>query len=337
MDLNTVWFILIAFLFMGFFVLEGFDFGVGMISPFLGKTDEQRRLLINSIGPFWDANEVWFVSAGAAMFAAFPNWYATLFSGFYVALFLLLIALMARGVAFEFRSKLSRESWRTFWDWAAFAGSVLPPFLWGIALANLMKGVPIDRHMNYVGTFWDLLSPYALLGGISLTLMCLLHGALFITLRFTGDMQHRARQAAKRIGVWTTIGMFLFVIYSYFETDIFIKVGFDPGSLPVFAALSILSVPFLVYTEHDGWAFIFSASAIAFSVATVFFDLFPRVMISSLSPLWNLTIYNAASGPYSLTVMSIIALTLLPVIIIYQGWTYWVFRHRLQPGGHLDY
>lgn len=337
MSLNVLWFIIIAVLFTGFFVLEGFDFGVGIITPFLGKTDEQRRLLINSIGPFWDANEVWFISAGAGMFAAFPDWYATLFSGFYIPLFLLLIALMARGVAFEFRSKLSHARWRTFWDWAAFAGSLFPPMLWGIALSNLMRGVPIDAHMNYVGGFWNLINPYSVLGGISMALLCLLHGSLFLTLRLGGELRTKARTAAKRIGVWTTIAMFLFVIYSYFETDIFRKVGLDPGSLPVLAGMTLLSVPFLIFTEHDGWAFILSALTIACSTATVFYDLFPRVMISSLNPAWDLTIYNAASGPYALTVMSIVALTILPVVFIYQAWTYWVFRRRLEVGGHLDY
>lgn len=336
-SLNVLWFMIITFLFTGFFVLEGFDFGVGIILPFLGKTDEQRRLLINSIGPFWDANEVWFISAGAGMFAAFPDWYATLFSGFYIPLFLLLLALMARGVAFEFRSKLSHSLWRTFWDWAAFAGSLFPPLLWGIALSNLMKGVPIDSHMNYVGGFWNLINPYSVLGGISIVLLCLLHGSLFLTLRLDGELRTKARTAAKRIGVWTTISMFLFVIYSYFETDIFRKVGLDPGSLPVLAGMALLSVPFLIYTEHDGWAFILNALTIACSTATVFYDLFPRVMISSLNKAWDLTIYNAASGPYALTVMSIVALTILPVVFVYQAWTYWVFRRRLKVGGHLDY
>lgn len=337
MDLNVFWFIIITILFTVFFVLEGFDFGVGILAPFLGKTDEQRRLLINSIGPFWDANEVWFITAGATMFAAFPNWYATLFSGFYVALFFLLIALMARGVAFEFRSKLSHTGWRTFWDWAACIGSLLPPVLWGVALTNLMRGVPIDAHMNYVGTFWDLLSPFTILGGVTLTLLCILHGAIFLTLRLSGDLRVKARFIAKRIGVWTSISMLLFIIYSYFETDLFQKVGLDPGSLPVLTGMALLSVPFLIYTEHDGWAFLFSALTIAGSTATVFFDLFPRVMISSLNPDWNLTIYNAASGHYSLTVMTAVALSLLPIILVYQVWTYWVFRRRLEPGKHLDY
>ncbi len=337
MNLNSLWFVIITILFTGFFVLEGFDFGVGILTPFLGKTDEERRLLINSIGPFWDANEVWFISAGACMFAAFPDWYATLFSGFYVALFVLLLALMARGVAFEFRSKLSHTGWRIFWDFAAFVGSLLPPILWGVALANLMKGVPIDAHMNYVGTFWDLISPFTVLGGVTMALMAMLHGALFLTLRLGGAIREKARSTAKKIGVWASIAMFLFVIYSYSQTDLFQKIGLDPGSLPVLAGMALLSVPFLISTKHDGWAFILSAVTIACSTATVFYDLYPRVMISSLNRAYNLTIYNAASGHYSLTVMTIVALTLLPIVLVYQTWTYWVFRRRLEPGGHLDY
>lgn len=337
MSLNTLWFILIAVLFTGFFVLEGFDFGVGMLVPVLGKTDEERRLLINSIGPFWDANEVWLITAGAAMFAAFPDWYATLFSGFYVALSVMLLALMARGVAFEFRSKLSGTGWRTFWDWAACIGSLLPPVLWGVALANMMRGVPIDENKNFVGTFWDLISPFTVLGGIVLMLMCALHGTLFLTLRMSGELSTRARSAAKRIGVFASISMFLFVIYSYFQTDLFQRIGLDPGSLPVLAGLSLICVPFLVYTEHDGWAFLLNALTIVCASATVFYDLFPRVMISSLNPAWDLTIYNSASGHYSLTVMTVVALSILPIVFVYQGWTYWVFRHRLKSGGHLDY
>lgn len=191
--------------------------------------------------------------------------------------------------------------------------------------------------MNYVGTFWDLISPFTVLGGIAMALMCTLHGALFLTIRLGGDIRKKARSAAKKIGVWTSIAMLMFVIYTYFETDLFQKVGLDPGSLPVLAGMALLSVPFLVYTEHDGWAFLLSALTIACSTATVFFDLFPRVMISSLNHAWDLTIYNAASGHYSLTVMTVVALSVLPIVLVYQSWTYWVFRRRLEPGGHLDY
>ena len=335
--LNVVWFILIATLFTGFFVLEGFDFGVGVLAPILGKSDDERRLLINTIGPFWDANEVWLITAGGAMFAAFPNWYATLFSGFYMALFLLLLALIVRGVAFEFRSKLSPERWRRTWDWLLFVGSGLPPLLWGIAVANLMRGVPIDAHMNYVGTFWDLISPYSVLGGLSLVLLSTLHGALYLTLRTDGTLQELARSAARRIGVLTSIVMFLFVIMSYFYTDMFVKMGIDPGAVPVLAGLSLLAVPFFIHSRRDAWAFAMTTLTIVFSSVTVFLDLFPRVMVSSLNPAWSLTIYNAASGAYSLRVMTIVAITVLPFVLAYQVWSYWVFRRRLRVGGHLDY
>ncbi|WP_029422901.1 cytochrome d ubiquinol oxidase subunit II [Alicyclobacillus macrosporangiidus] len=337
MDLNTIWFLIIGALFTAFFLLEGFDYGVGMLVPFLGRTDEERRVIINTIGPFWDANEVWFITAGASMFAAFPNWYATLFSGFYLALFLLLIALIGRGVSFEFRSKLTHAGWRRGWDWVIFFGSLLPPLLWGVALANLMRGVPIDQHMNYVGTFWDLISVYSVVGGASVVLLFLLHGALFLTLRTEGAIQRRARRLALAIGAWTTALTFFFVILSYFETDMFTRLGVDPGSIPILAGLSLFSVQFFIRAKRDAWAFAMTALTIVLSTITVFMDLYPRVMVSSLNPDWSLTIYNAASNPYSLRVMTIIALTVLPLVVLYQIWSYWVFRHRLKAAEHLEY
>ena len=193
MALNTLWFFLIIVLFIGFFFLEGFDYGVGMLLPFLGKNDPERRLIIRSIGPFWDANEVWLLTAGGAIFAAFPDWYATLFSGFYLALLLMLVALILRAVAFEFRNKDARPQWRSFWDWMIFLGSALPGFLWGVAITNIIEGVPIDAQMNYVGGFWNLLNPYALLGGLTLVALFALHGAIFLNLRTEGEMQERAQ------------------------------------------------------------------------------------------------------------------------------------------------
>ncbi|GAX90338.1 cytochrome d ubiquinol oxidase subunit II [Effusibacillus lacus] len=337
MILNIIWFILIATLFTGFFVLEGFDYGVGILTPFLGRTDEQRRLIINTIGPFWDANEVWLITAGGAMFAAFPNWYATLFSGFYIAFFLLLVALIVRAVAFEFRSKISNPRWRTTWDWLLFGGSVLPPFLWGVAVANFMSGVPIDSNMNYVGTFWNLITPFSIMGGLSLLLLSTLHGALYLSLRTFGEMQERARETARRIGVLASLVMFLFAVLSFYNTDLFSKIGINPGAVPVLAAMTLLSVPFFIHAKRDGWAFLMTTMTIVFSSITVFLQMFPRVMISSLNPEWSLTIYNAASGPYSLRVMTIITVCVLPFVLAYQAWTYWVFRHRLRPGGHMDY
>lgn len=335
--LETIWFILIAVCFIGFFFLEGFDFGVGMLSRFLGRTDRERRVYINTIGPFWDGNEVWLITAGGAMFAAFPNWYATLFSGFYMALFIMLLALIGRGVAFEFRSKVEDPRWRNTWDWILFFGSLLPPLLWGVALANLMKGVPIDASMNYVGSFWDLISLYSVTAGASIVLLFLLHGALFLALKTEGGLKDRARSFALKIGAWTSAVMFLFVILSYFETDMFSAQGINPGMVPILAGLALLSAHFFIKAGRDGWAFIATGTTIVLSTITVFMLLFPNVMISSLNPEWNLTIYNSASNTYTLKVMTIVAATVIPFILAYQAWTYWVFRKRISERDHLDY
>lgn len=337
MDLNILWFSLIVVLFMGFFFLEGFDFGVGILLPFLGKKDVERRVLMNTIGPFWDGNEVWLLTAGGGMFAAFPNWYATLFSGFYLALFLMLLALIGRGVAFEFRSKVENPKWRATWDWVIFGGSLLPPLLWGVALANIMKGVPIDAHMNYVGGFWNLINVYSVVGGLATVLLFVLHGALFLTLKTEGELLHRARTAAMRIGGIATGLLFIFVVLSYFWTDMFTKQGIDPGPVPVVAAIALISVRFLIRSKHFGWAFAMTGVTIILSTLTVFLGLFPRVMISSLNPAWSLTIYNAASNHYSLQVMTIVALTVVPFVLAYQVWNYVVFRRRIKPVDHLDY
>jgi cytochrome bd ubiquinol oxidase subunit II len=329
MNLNIFWFILITVLFIGFFFLEGFDYGVGMLLPFLGKNDDERRLLINTIGPFWDGNEVWLITAGGAIFAAFPNWYATLFSGFYLALMLMLVALILRGVAFEFRNRDERPQWRTFWDWMIFIGSALPGFLWGVAITNIILGVPIDAHMNYVGGFWNLLNPYALLGGLAFVALFVLHGAIFLTLRTEDEMKERAYRAANLAWLPALILILLFVVVGYFVTDVFWRLGFDPGVAPLGAGGALLSVGWFVKNRHGGWAFIMTGLTILLSTLTIFIGLFPRVMISSLNPAWNLTIYNASSSPYTLTVMSIIALTFVPFVLAYQIWNYWVFRRRL--------
>lgn len=337
MMLETLWFSLIAVLFVGFFFLEGFDFGVGMLARFLGKSDIERRVMINTIGPFWDGNEVWLITAGGAMFAAFPNWYASLFSGFYMALFLMLIALIGRGVAFEFRSKLASTKWRNTWDWIIFFGSLLPPLLWGVALANLMRGVPIDASQNYVGTFWDLISLYSLSAGVAIVLLFLLHGALFLSLKTTGAIKERAEAFALRIGKWTSVVLLLFVVLSYFETDMFSRQGINPGSIPILAGFALLSVHFFIKSGKTGWAFIMTGATIVLSTITVFMCLYPNVMISSLNPDWNLTIYNTASNAYTLKVMTIVALTFVPLVIAYQAWNYWVFRKRVTVEDHLDY
>lgn len=337
MDLNIIWFVLIAVLFIGFFFLEGFDYGVGILLPFLGKTDEERRVIVNTIGPFWDANEVWLITAGGAMFAAFPHWYATMFSGFYLALVILLLALIVRGVAFEFRSKHDDPRWRRTWDAAIFVGSALPALLWGVALTNLIQGVPIDENMAYAGTFWDLLGPYNLLGGVLTLAGFTLHGALFLTLRTEGEMEARAYRVARRLWLPVALLTFLTVGSGYFITDMFARLGVNPGVVPLSAGVSVLLVGYFIHRRQMGWAFGLNGLTIALSVITVFMGLFPRVMVSSLNEAWSLTIYNASSSPYTLRTMAIVAAIFIPIVLLYQAWTYRVFWQRVSGRQHLEY
>jgi cytochrome d ubiquinol oxidase subunit II len=330
MDLNILWFILIAVLYTGYFLLEGFDFGVGILLPFLGKSDTERRVILNTIGPVWDGNEVWLLTAGGATFAAFPNWYATMFSGFYLAFFLLLLALIMRGVAFEFRSKAPSPRWRAFWDWSIFGGSLVPALLLGVAFANLIRGVPINAQMQYVGTFFDLLNPYALLGGLASLSAFTLYGAIFLSLKTTGELEQRARRAAMRLWFPAALLLVLYFGATYFATDLVAHLGVNPGVIPIGMVVLMLVAGVLIRRNNMGWAFLLTALSILFSVATIFLILFPRVMISSLNPAWSLTIYNAASSPYTLTIMTIIALIFVPIVLLYQSWTYWVFRKRIQ-------
>lgn len=329
MDLNTLWFILIGFLFTGFFFLEGFDYGVGILLPCLGKNDAERRSLINTIGPFWDANETWLVTAGGAIFAAFPHWYATLFSGLYIALALMLLALIVRGAAFEFRSKDERPGWRTLWDWMIFVGSFVPALLWGVALANLLRGLPINAQMNYIGNFFTLLNPYGLLGGIASLALFTLHGALFLLLKADEELAERARAAAQKLGPATVILLGLVVAFSYLVTDLGSSWRIIPALLPLIGGAVLLLAGWLLHHRKDGWAFTMTGLTIAIATLTFFATLFPRVMVSSLNPAWSLTIYNASSSPYTLKVMSIVALLGVPVVLAYQIWTYWVFRQRV--------
>jgi cytochrome d ubiquinol oxidase subunit II len=337
MDLNTLWFILIAVLFTGFFFLEGFDYGVGILLPFLGRDDTDRRVIINTIGPFWDGNEVWLITAGGAMFAAFPHWYATMFSGFYLALVLMLLALIVRGVAFEFRSKDAHPTWRSLWDWMIFLGSFVPALLWGVAISNVIKGVPIDADMIYVGGFWNLLNPYALTGGLTALAIFALHGAIFLSLKTDGDIRASAHTAAARLWLPAMLLMFLYVGLTYFVTDMFARLNIYLGLIPLGAGAAILLAGWFVRARREGWAFVMTGLAIALSAITVFRGLYPRVMVSSLNPDWSLTIYNASSSPYTLRTMSVIALIFVPIVLLYQGWNYWVFRERISRQQHLEY
>lgn len=327
LNLETLWFALIAVLWVGYFFLEGFDFGVGVLLPFLGRDDTDRRILVNAIGPVWDGNEVWLLVAGGATFAAFPEWYATLFSGFYLALFLILAALIFRGVAFEFRGKDKRPEWRAWWDRAIFWGSTLPALLWGVAFANILRGVPIDAHHEWAGSFFDLLNPYALLGGVTTLLLFTLHGGAFLTLRTDGELRERARSVAKLLAWPATAAVLGFLTWTFYnarDND-----GIVPGAVPVAALVAVAAVEWLLREKLDGWAFLATGLAIVGITATIFLNLYPRVMPSSLGVANDLTIWNAASTHYTLKVMTIVALIFTPIVLAYQAWTYWVFRKRI--------
>jgi cytochrome d ubiquinol oxidase subunit II len=337
MDLNTLWFLLIGVLFTGYFVLEGFDFGVGILLPFLGKTDSERRRIIATIGPVWDGNEVWILTGGGAIFAAFPHWYATLFSGFYLALLLVLLALIVRGVAFEFRSKDRSPTWRATWDWMIFVGSAVPALLWGVAMANLLEGTPIDETKTFTGGFFDLLSPYTLIAGLASLTLFTTHGAIFLNLKSTDPIRARSLAVTKRVGPVATVLLLLFAVGTYVWTDAFTRVGLNPGLVPLLALGSLLATGALIHRERMGWGFVMTTLTILFSTATLFVSLYPRVMVSSLNPDWSLTVYNASSTPYTLTIMSIVAAIFVPIVLAYQAWTYWVFRHRITAKAELEY
>ena len=324
MELTTIWFCLIAILWVGYFVLEGFDFGVGMLLPVLTRNEAERRVLINTIGPVWDGNEVWLLVAGGATFAAFPEWYATLFSGFYLPLLLILLALIVRGVSFEYRHKRDRDDWRAWWDRMIFVGSVVPAVLWGVAFANIVRGVDIDAHKEYVGSFVDLLNPFALLGGITTALLFLTHGALFIALKTDGEIRHRARRWGGLSGSGAALSAVAFLAWAQ-------SLAGDAGSAVLFtvAAVSLLGALAAAHRGREGWGFTGTFAAIGLSVSGLFVALFPDVMPSRLSPAYSLTTTNAAATDYTLKIMTVVAVIFTPLVLLYEGWTYWVFRRRI--------
>ena len=324
MALTTVWFGLIAVLWIGYFTLEGFDFGVGMLLPVLARDDQERRVMINTIGPVWDGNEVWLLVAGGATFAAFPNWYATLFSGFYLPLLLILLALIVRGVAFEYRAKGHAEEWKGRWDAAIVIGSFVPSLLWGVAFANILRGVPIDRNMEYVGGFFNLLNPYALVGGLTTLLLFLTHGAIYLSLKTDGPIRERARALAVKVGLAAAVVAVVFLLWTQVKTG-------DVGSAVLFvlAALALVGGLGAILRGREGWAFAGTFAAIGLAVAGLFWALFPDVMPTSLASGVSLTTSNASSTHYTLTVMTIVAVIFTPLVLCYQAWTYWVFRKRI--------
>jgi cytochrome bd ubiquinol oxidase subunit II len=330
MTFQTTWFLLIAVLWVGYFILEGFDFGVGALLPFVSRNEADRRAVLTTLGPVWDGNEVWLLVAGGATFAAFPEWYATLFSGFYLPLFLILVALIVRGVAFEYRSKYGKAQWRQRWDIAIVIASIIPALLWGVAFANIVRGVPIERsaegNLEYVGGFFNLLNPYALLGGVVTLTVFLTHGAIFLSLKTAGEIRERARGFAIKLGLIAAVAAVAFLVWTNLMLP---ELNNIVLALSAVVALSWLAGLYSTLKVREGWAFVFSAVAIAAFVADLFYALYPRVMPSSLGSQFDLTITNASSTEYTLKVMTVVALIMTPLVLIYQGWTYWVFRKRI--------
>ncbi|MBM9505998.1 cytochrome d ubiquinol oxidase subunit II [Actinacidiphila acididurans] len=324
MHLHDAWFVIIAVLWTGYFFLEGFDFGIGVLTGVLARDRAERRVLINTIGPVWDGNEVWLLSAGGATFAAFPDWYATLFSGFYLPLLLILVCLIVRGVAFEYRAKRAEERWQRAWERAIFVTSLVPAVLWGVAFANIVHGVKIDAHQEYVGGFWDLLNPYALLGGLVTLALFTFHGAVFASLKTVGPIRDRARALATRVGAVTAVLALVFLIWTQAHS------GNGRSLVAMLVAVAALVLALAAnLAGREGWSFAFSGVTIAAVVAMFFLALFPDVMPSTLNPAWSLTVGNASATPYTLRIMTWCAGVAAPLVMLYQGWTYWVFRKRI--------
>ncbi|MBT2367185.1 cytochrome d ubiquinol oxidase subunit II [Streptomyces sp. ISL-10] len=324
MELHNVWFVLIAVLWIGYFFLEGFDFGVGVLTKLLARDRAERRVLINTIGPVWDGNEVWLLTAVGATFAAFPDWYATLFSGLYLPLLLILVCLIVRGVAFEYRHKRDEERWQTNWEHAIFWTSLLPAVLWGVAFGNIVRGVEIDEHKEYVGGFLDLLNPYALLGGVVTLALFTFHGTVFAALKTVGDIRVQARALALKLGPVTAALALGFLAWTQASRG-------DVSSLiaMAIAVAALVGAVAAIKAGREGWSFALSGVTVAAAVAMLFLTLFPNVMPSTLDDTWSLTVTNASSSPYTLKIMTWLAAIATPLVLLYQGWTYWVFRKRI--------
>jgi cytochrome d ubiquinol oxidase subunit II len=332
--LSALWFALIGLLWAGYFFLEGFDFGVGMVSPLVSRDDTDRRLCMNTIGPVWDGNEVWLIVAGGATFAAFPLWYGLLFQGMYLALFLVLIALIVRGVSFEFRGKLDRPGWRRTWDVMNFAGSLVAALIWGVAFTNVVHGLPLSTA-GYTGGLLGLLNPLALVGGVAALAVFAFHGSVFLSLKTGGALMQRAQRVARFVGAGAVVLLATTIAWVAASGRPWQTLtGALPGTVPL--ALGLLAVVclelavLLVTRGRDGLAFAGTGAAILLTMGAVFSSMFPAVMPASNGAALSLTIGTAASHPYTLVVMTIVAAIFTPLVLLYQGWSYWVFRRRLQ-------
>jgi cytochrome d ubiquinol oxidase subunit II len=321
MSLAELWFGVVAVFWTGFFVLEGFDFGVGVLHTMVGRDEDGRRVALDAIGPFWDGNEVWLIVAGAAIFAAFPAWYATMFSALYLGLLLVLVALIARGVSFEFRDKVRAPRWQRVWTWATILGSAVVPLVLGIGLGDLVAGLPVNADQEFTGSFADIFTAYGVWTGITLLALCALHGATFLALKTDGPVRRRARELGLRLALPAGVAVLVFAVWSF-------------TLLSALAFVAVGAAGLLLRRGHEGWAFVASAAAMASAVASLFVDLYPNVLVSSTNPAYSLTVAGAASGSYALKVMTVAAVVFFPLVLLYQSWSYRVFRARVTSARH---
>ncbi|GAB1822382.1 cytochrome d ubiquinol oxidase subunit II [Herbidospora sp. RD11066] len=324
MTLNDLWFAAIAVLFVGYFVLEGFDFGVGVLLPYIPKDERERQVMVGTVGPVWDGNEVWLITAGGALFAAFPEWYATLFSGFYLPLLLILLALIVRGVAFEYRGKHDTKRWRRNWDRCLFWGSLIPAFLWGVVFGNIVRGIALDSRHEFVGSFWDFLNPFALLGGLTTLALFVTHGAVFLALKTRGRVRRKAKGVAEKTGVIAAVLAIAFLAWAQVMEGSWGSAGIAAVAIVAWAAGMVAN-----FFGREGWAFLGSAVAIGAATISLFAALYPDVLPSTVSSENGLNIENAASTPKTLQIMTWVTVVFLPLVLLYQSWTYWVFRRRI--------
>jgi cytochrome d ubiquinol oxidase subunit II len=321
----TFWFIAITVLWTGFLVLEGFDFGVGALHTAVGGDDAGRGEVMHTIAPVWDGNEVWLVVAVAGTFAAFPGWYATGISALYPVVVVLLVVLILRGVGIEFRGKRQTARWRQGWSITLVATSLLAPLLVGIVLADFLYGLPINGQQEFVGDFGDLFSAYSVVTGLAFVAICLLHGAIFLCLKTDGEQRVRARRIARSIAPVTAALVFAMVIWTHVTAGH----GLLINIVELAALVAVVAAVWLVIVTSWGWAFIATVVTIAGMVVSIFTDLYPNVLVSTLDPANNLTVHSTASGSYSLTVMTVVVAIFLPGVLVYQAWTYHVFRRRI--------
>lgn len=328
--LTPIWFILISVLWTGFFFLEGFDFGVAMLLPIMGRSDRRKRAMVNTIGPVWDGNEVWLLTAGGAMFAAFPGWYATLFSGLYLPLLLVLLGLIIRGVAFEYRSKHPDSTWRNTFDWMATIGSFLPSLVLGVGFANFVKGIPVGGNPPLVtASFWSLFSPFALLGGVLFVVLFCAHGAIFLALKTRGELHEDAKALGSKLALVAGALLLVFGIWmniAYGKSNAMMHTL--TWILMTLAGLSVLAAGYLVGKGKDSVAFLSTGVGIMAMIVSFFLTMYGNLgFISSGQP--GLDMWSASSSPYTLKIMTVAAAIFVPVVLGYQIWTYWVFRRRI--------